>query len=549
MTGLLRSAKPWPYSVAALTIVLASLCAYGYYRHSRIKSLIEDLKSSKPEVAQAAAESLGEMGSDIVSYLTPTIKDMNSQSRFYTAVALHNFDSAVPSLVEMFKDKDVAMRVAAAEILGDMGPVAKDAVPDLIAALNDEDAGVCNMVKVALGKIKDARAIKPLIDTFKQKSKRNEAATGAAEESLAQIGSDAIPALNTALKNEAPKVKEASARTLGKMGLAAKDAVPALIEALKDEDVGVRRTVITALGEIKDPRAVEPLIETFYRDQSLDNPAPVALGKIGSEAVSPLVKNLKNEKEGIRKFSASALGEIGPAARDAVQPLIKLLKDQPVEVCTKAVWALGKIKNEEAIPPLMELLKQNPIPAGVIEALGEIGPAAKEAVPFLSNMFWDDALHSDATTAWKKISPESMNDIIYLDQRYAFLENAVKVDLLEATAEKILKRDDGSPIAYLVKFEWRLVEPKDGVNFCSTLLIDKGKDPFDGGRLGRPSPVIQARSPLDVELDYGEYHNAPPFEWGVKVIACYDSGIGCDKRGSCVGRAFISKVGRYQVVD
>lgn len=544
MTGLLRTSKLWAYGAIVLAIALVSLCGYAYYRHSRMNALIEDLQSGGPEVAQAAARALGEMGPDIISYLLPKIKEMNSQSRTYTAAALRHVETAVPSLVETLRDKDATMRAATAEILGHIGPAAKDAVPALIVALNDEDEEVRDRVKLALGEIKDTRAIEPLLATFRQQRKRGDA-EDAAEESLIRIGPAAIPALIKALENDAPEVKESAARVLGKMGSDAKEAVPVLISLINDEDENLSRTVIMALGEIKDARAIKPLIDTFYRNPSSENVAPIALGKIGSEAIPPLVEKLKEEKAIVRNFSASALGEIGPAAKVAVPSLIAMLKDPDVR--TQAIRALGKIKDKEALQPLLALLKQKPLPEGVIEALGEIGPDAKAAVPLLESMVWEDNHHAAAITAWKKISPESMNDIIYNEQMYAHLEDAVSsIQLLPPMKGAIILGVDGSPKAINFTFEWRRVNQKSGVSFCSVVILDKGENPFDDGR--RLSLTAGANTELHKELDYSQYYSSD-FEWGVKVIACRDNRTGCDKNGSCVGRIFKSDIGMYSAED
>jgi HEAT repeat protein len=555
MPGLLRSPKLWSSSVVVLTITLVSLCAYGYHRHSRIVGLIEEIKSGEPEVAQEATKSLGQMGPDVVDYLLPTIKEMSSQSRAYTAEVLSNVSaSAIPSLVAALKNKEGAVRAASAEILGKMGSAAKDAVPDLIEALNDEDQSVGEKVKAALGEIKDPRAIEPLIATFK----RNERPTAgdAAEESLVKIGPDAIPALILALQDDASRVRESSARVLGRMSPAAKDAVPGLIKALDDKDEGVRHEAQVALGEIKDPRAIEPLFSPCYRTESLDQTARAALGKIGLEAIPFLTEKLKDPRPNLRQCAASALGEIGPTARGsaAVPSLIALLNDPKVRDDEKflglrdqAIWALGKIKDEEAIPTLMEMLKKKAPANSVIVALGNIGPPAKEAVPLLMSMIWEYGLHTDAVAALKKIIPESINDIIYQEQEYARLGEAISsVELLPPMKEEYSTGDNQTPVDVFVTFKWQLKDRKPGVLFCSTVYTDKGYNPFDGD-YEKSFPAAQATM-LRQRLNYSRYYNTP-FEWGVIVKACRDTETSCNKSGSCVGRAFKSPVDKYDMQD
>src|SRR5205807_9546376 len=70
---------------------------------------------------------------------------------------------SVPSLVKTLKeDKDPNMRYWAAESLGKFGPEAQAAVPDLVAALQDESKMVRMGAAYALGEIGSADAVPPL---------------------------------------------------------------------------------------------------------------------------------------------------------------------------------------------------------------------------------------------------------------------------------------------------------------------------------------------------------------------------------------------------
>jgi HEAT repeat protein len=99
--------------------------------------------------------------------------------------------------------------------------------------------------------------------------------------------------------------------------------VDPLVEALRDEDARVRSYAACALGEIGDPRAVDPLIYALQdEDEESDvrSGAARALGEIGDpRAVDPLVEALQDEDENVRLRAAWALGEIGDAR--AIEPL------------------------------------------------------------------------------------------------------------------------------------------------------------------------------------------------------------------------------------
>lgn len=65
-----------------------------------------------------------------------------------------------------------------------------------------------------------------------------------------------------------------------------------------------------------------------------------------------------------------------------------------------------------------------------------------------------------------------------------------------------------------VHFRWRVVNPKEGVTYHSTIITDKGINPFDGGY--EETFDAGEQTELTVTLDSGRYRNTS-FEWGVLV--------------------------------
>lgn len=158
----------------------------------------------------------------------------------------------------------------------------------------------------ALGVIRDARAVKPLIQALKDEDVR-EAAAGA----LWRIGEPAVKPLIQALKGQDRVIRRQAAAALGEIG--DEQAVEPLIQALKDEDRYMRRKAAGALGEIKDARAVEPLIQALKdEDLSVRGEVAEALGKMGDvKAVKSLVAALKDENIDFQKKVVKALRKMG----------------------------------------------------------------------------------------------------------------------------------------------------------------------------------------------------------------------------------------------
>ncbi len=94
-----------------------------------------------------------------------------------------------------------------------------------------------------------------------------------AEDSLARIGADAVPAVTEALHHPDPLRRVQAARILARIGPSASKAVPALIAALKDQVPEVRKAVARALGQIGPGAsdAVGPLLKTIDETAGVNN--------------------------------------------------------------------------------------------------------------------------------------------------------------------------------------------------------------------------------------------------------------------------------------
>jgi hypothetical protein len=124
----------------------------------------------------------------------------------------------------------------------------------------------------------------------------------------------------------------------------------------------------------------------------------------------------KSIQDLVRQFAAASLGDLGPTAKEAVPVLEQTLKsEQDLGICIAAASALAAI-GPEAVPALTSTLtsavydKRWPI----LQALGELGPAAKEAVPVLMKVLQNQVLHDslgvrrEAAESLRKIGPEAI---------------------------------------------------------------------------------------------------------------------------------------------
>ena len=149
--------------------------------------------------------------------------------------------------------------------------------------------------------------------------------------------------------------------------------VPGLINALRHTDIDVQYMAVEALGDLRDPAAIPPLIIMLSEDQfsAVRWKSAEALAKIGEESVEPLIVLLHHPDEDVRWKAAIALGEIGDVR--AIGPLIGLLCDQDHYVKGRAAVALGMI-GQPAVPPLIRALSEGDgnLRWGAAIALGKI---------------------------------------------------------------------------------------------------------------------------------------------------------------------------------
>jgi predicted Zn-dependent protease len=162
-----------------------------------------------------------------------------------------------------------------------------------------------------------------------------------------------VPALIRTLEHRSEAVVLAASNTLFRIG---RGAVDLLVEALRDEmnSPAIRFRSANVLANIGSPKAVPALIE------SLQDMSALALGKIRDpRGVDPLIAQLRDWMPSPREFAATALGEIGD--KKAVEPLRMTLEDGYRTVREAAAGALkaltgedhgGKVEGPDAADPL-----------------------------------------------------------------------------------------------------------------------------------------------------------------------------------------------------
>ena len=294
--------------------------------------------------------------------------------------------SAVSALVETLADANAAVRVAAANSLGQLGD------PRAIAALakalrEDTDARVREAAAYALGQIDDNRAVPHLLAALK-----TERAANVREKivnALQEIDDPAaVAGVIAVLKDPTVQVRRAAVAALSEFEDAS--AVPALLEMVRDEDDEVRMQTAEALGNLDNTAALDALSQ-LVKDANKDVRvhAVSALGHLEDRRALPaLVTALKDPNAEVRAHAADAIGDL-ENIRTAPPALIEALQDADSEVRQHAANSLGEIGDEAAVPGLRRLTTDNDteVRRAAAEALSEIG--GPEAIQVLMTMLKD----------------------------------------------------------------------------------------------------------------------------------------------------------------
>lgn len=106
-------------------------------------------------------------------------------------------DQRLRQWIEVLREPDAEMSKIAADKLGDIG--SPDAVPDLVTAMQKRTVAVAAAAAKALGKLKDKRAVPPLIQALN--SHQDILVQTAAAESLGRLKAvDGVPALKKVIE-------------------------------------------------------------------------------------------------------------------------------------------------------------------------------------------------------------------------------------------------------------------------------------------------------------------------------------------------------------
>jgi HEAT repeat protein len=282
-------------------------------------------------------------------------------------------------------------------------------VDRFIVELQQEDSGRRWWAAECLGKMKDRRAVEPLVQA---------------------IFNERIPRLGLVETSALKKLDDPRTENLLLNGINNKRTRPQAIDAL---------------GRLQSKRAVEPIITILQDpDRLTSSVAAQALAEIkDSRALLPLCALLGNRDEVIRRGAAQALGFFGDPG--AVGPLTAALKDADDGVRWNAADSLGKLRSVEAVDALIAVMKDSEegVRVAAVDSLGSLGDA-RAVAPLVAALTGTKRVRWHAASALAKFSTSEANDTLTNALRHG------ELDIVAAAYKYFLLKNDSDSVSALI---------------------------------------------------------------------------------------------------
>lgn len=308
---------------------------------------------------------------------------------------------AVSILKNVFHARDLEVRAALGMWLARNEPTETMAIPTLVEALPSNDKKAARHAAYAfsfLGK-HGASAIPEIVAALG--TNVGDASLLNALGKMESLPERFLPNLIPFLEDRSQLLRDKAARALGRIRVPDK-ILPLLLRLIGDPDGQVQNAAVDAIGGFgPDAKvAARPLVSLAMRQAWGRDKVLRALKRIDpqTEFVTDILAVLKSTDAARRLEALGVLRELGPVARFALPALTHAVKDGDPMVRVSAASAIGAIGGSaEAVEATLDSLQIAPIGhrASFLAALGRLGPmAATQAVsPILALM--DEDLGAD----------------------------------------------------------------------------------------------------------------------------------------------------------
>jgi HEAT repeat protein len=375
--------------------------------------------------------------------------------------------TAVTALIDGMKSQDESVRRVSAEILAQID--APEAIEVIVEALNDADDGVRVASLRAISRIGIESAVPRVVNALKDNNPEVRFAAVKSMYSLSKSRQEYIDLFTPMLDDPDPRVKNIAATYLliERDDLNAEDV---LIDLLNHAEIPIRVEAIRSLGKWATQRAYR-MAEKCLKDPypAIRQQAVLILARIDpDQCVHSLVEMLGDDDSGVRKASATALGQIGEKALERV---LEALSNPTVE--QGVLIALEYLPINSNDPKLLEYIHTQIEKADYYHDLWKLSQgyiSSSEITGLLRELLRKKALHH-ATNALKSLAVMEKNEELKLAISNLFNDNvdqrAYALEILETCGKPEIVR----PLTRLWEDERALKTDQD--EWINLLLNDQ----------------------------------------------------------------------------
>ena len=398
------------------------------YRGKHVSAWVSELNVADHDIQEEAREAIRELGPAAVPMLSRNIQ-VTGRGRYIGArETLASLASHLPRQTYLSIRRKLGFTGSwfagsgAAIALGEMGPDARDAIPALLEALDNESdlnirsCAACALIRIAPD---DARVISALgMKLFRDKQWWILGNVSNEFEKLNSTNTAVIPLLRqTLLTITNSYARMNAARALGEFGSERARIVTDLTNALVDPDLYVRIGALQGLGKLGFAVTNGPAIlmkALGSPGESLNYVAARVLSESYpglKEAVPALTRLLSAQSQWTRLYAAKAIWRI-TGQKETVLPIVtEVAQDNAPGLWWSSAVLLADMGVEaETVVPLLvkRIVSGAPDPRDEIAALVKLGPAARLALPQLKAALQADNVDARlaAAEALWKIDPQ-----------------------------------------------------------------------------------------------------------------------------------------------
>lgn len=339
----------WRRSSAIKALLTHPIESYVSFMESAIRNQ-EDatLRNASMELYRA-------IGGNALPSLLNLLRDKDEETRLFAVNLLGDIKDrrSAPALISSLKDLDINVRIASAEALGHIA--APEAVGALAECLGDEPWVALSAIK-SLGDIGGEQALEILYHCLENPEHR-----GMAFEAIEKAGNaNSVRKLSSYIEDFEMKelalkaiVNISEREGIKPMPLYFRGIVPVLIELQRSVRPEIKRAAFVALSWAEDTRGIGVFIDTLTNEE-LQEYAINGLINLGKKSAQAVIDSLKDKKRSQRYVLAKLLTMLGEHTA-----LIQFANDPDPEVRVEVAFGLGHLHTPKAMETL-KVLSQDP---------------------------------------------------------------------------------------------------------------------------------------------------------------------------------------------